>query len=162
MTILIAKRAGQVFTLFQSTAVLLVLVATLATSTAALTFRTITLGAQVTAGAAQAAAAAVTQRKAIAAAVARVKVREKAKARLKRMLVAVPVIGLGVAGGFEYTDYKEWQNDNPEGTAGEYGCEVATVSAEVVDDVLQELPKRARPSRKFVLGLLPDCETEND
>lgn len=148
---------GKALALLQSTAVLVTLLLVFASSTAALTMRTITLGAQVSAAGAQAAATAIAHRKAIAAAVAR----EKAKGRLKRYIVAVPLAGTAAAAGFEYVDYREWSEANPDGTAGEYSCEVAINSAAVLDEVLQELPERARPSRDFVLGLLPECEQED-
>jgi len=140
--------------IFKQTSFLLVLCGILFTSTATLAVRTASLTAQVGTMGAAAAASAIANRKAIAAAVTRT----KAKARLRRMAVAVPIAGLGLAAEFERRDFVEWQEQNPEGTYGEYGCEVATVSAEVMDDVLQDLPERVRPSRDTVLSWLPECE----
>ena len=103
---------------------------------------------------ASAAAAAIANRKAIAAAV----LRTKAKARLRRALVVVPVAGIAAAIAFEREDYLEWKQDNPDGDLEAYGCEVSAVSAEVVDDVLQDLPEQVRPSRDWLLSRLPECE----
>ncbi|PSL16051.1 hypothetical protein [Shimia abyssi] len=93
-----------------------------------------------------------------AAAMSRAVAREKAKGRLKRIMVAVPIVGTAVAGGFEYYEYTQWQEDNPDKDAGDYGCEVAQASAEVMDEVLMELPETVRPSEQFVQGYIPECE----
>lgn len=139
------------FAILKNTTFLLILCGTLAVSTATLAMRTASLGTQL---AAAGAGAALAQRKAVAAAVTTT----KAKARLRRLMVAVPIAGIAAGGYFERQDYKQWQTENPQGTFGDYSCEVATVSAEVVDEVLQELPERVRPSRALILSRLPECE----
>jgi len=70
----------------------------------------------------------------------------------------VPVAGIGAAVAFERQDFLEWKEDNPEGDLETYGCEVSVVSAEVVDDVLQDLPEQVRPSRDWLLSRMPDCQ----
>ena len=99
--------------------------------------------------AAGAAAAAAAHRREIA--------RLAAKARLRRMIVAVPVLGGGAAVYFERQEYAEWREANPDGTAAEYGCFVAAATGEVMDEVLQDLPQRVRPSPDRVRSMLPDC-----
>lgn len=141
------------FRFLRSTVVLLWLCGALAVSTVALGVQAIALSAQVTSLTAGAAATALRHRKDIARAVAKT----KAKARLRRMLVVVPVLGAGAAAAFEAQDYRDWQGENPEGTWADYSCETATLSAEVVDDVLQDLPEQMRPNRDTVLGWLPEC-----
>lgn len=141
--------------LLKNTTFLLITCATLAVSTAGLAVKTASLTAQVGLMTANAAGAAIAHRKAIAAAVART----KAKARLRRIVAAIPLVGIGAVAEFERRDFVAWQEENPEGTFGEYGCEVATVSAEVMDEVLQELPEWSRPKPETVLGFLPECET---
>ena len=84
--------------------------------------------------------------------------KERAKARLKRMIVAVPVVGTGAAIGFEANDLSTWLKQNPDKTADDYGCEVAVSSAEVIDEILLELPNIIRPSKDFVMGELPVCQ----
>ncbi len=149
--------------LLRSTAFLLVVCATLATTTLSLGIAAVSMSAQVATLTAGAAVAATTQARAVATAVAKAKAKEKTKektkARLKRVLVAVPVAGLAAAAAFEYADYLEWQQVHPEGTAAEYGCEVAALSAEVIDEVLQDLPEATRPPRDLVLSQLPACPT---
>ncbi|KAA0909426.1 hypothetical protein FLO80_21620 [Aquicoccus porphyridii] len=103
---------------------------------------------------ATAGATALAHRKQLAKAVART----KAKARLRRAIVAIPVAGLGAIAYFEEQDYQEWREDNPEGTRQQYACEVASLTAEVVDEVLQDLPEVVRPSPSTVLAKLPTCD----
>ena len=133
------------------------LTVSLAISTVSLGLWGLSLTTQVTALTVGAASAAIAQTKAVTKAVARTKAREKAKARLKRVLVAIPIVGIASAAAFEYGDYREWQGDNPEGDFSDYSCEVAVLSAEVIDEVLQDLPEATRPPRDMVLSQLPDC-----
>ncbi|MEM1365310.1 MAG: hypothetical protein AAGH82_06115, partial [Pseudomonadota bacterium] len=122
----------------------------LLTTTVAAGFWVISLTAQVATVTASAAAAAVAHRQAMARALARA----KAKARLRRAMAAIPIAGLGVVAELERRDYLEWKQDNPDGDLTEYGCEIAELSAEVIDEVLQDLPEAVRPSRDFVLSLV--------
>lgn len=147
----------RVFKWLRNTVVLMWLCAALLFSTVALAVQAVTLTAQVATVTASASAAALSHRKDLARAIART----KAKARLRRMLVAVPVVGAGAAVAFEAQDFRDWQVDNPDGTFADYSCEVATLSAEVVDEVLQDLPDGFRPSRDMVLNQLPDCASES-
>lgn len=142
--------------LLRSTVVLMWLCGALAISTITLGVQAAILSAQVATATASAAATAVAHRKSLAKAVSKA----KAKARLRRMLVAVPILGAGAAVAFEAQDYQEWQAENPEGDFAAYSCEVAELSAEVVDDVLQDLPETLRPSRDMVLGQLPECDKD--
>lgn len=137
----------------RSTIVLVSLCGALAVSTVALGLQALTLTAQVASVTAGASSAALKHRKDLARAVAKT----KAKARLRRALVAVPVVGAGAAMAFEAQDFRDWQVDNPEGTFPDYSCEVAGLSAEVVDEVLQGFPEGVRPSREWMLSQVPDC-----
>lgn len=103
---------------------------------------------------AKAASTAVAHRKQLAKAVAKA----KAKARLRRAIVAVPLVGVGAIAYFEEQDYQEWLEDHPEGTRQQYACEVASMTAEIADEVLQDLPERVRPSPETVVGYMPECE----
>jgi len=57
---------------------------------------------------------------------------------------------------FEERDYKEWLAENPDGTRERYAYEIAAITAEVMDEVLQELPARVRPDPDNVKGLVGD------
>ncbi len=143
----------RIFAFLRTAGFLAVLCVSLATTAISMGIWAVSLTAQVTTMTASAAAAAIANRKAIAAAI----VRTKAKARLRRALVVVPIAGIAAAVAFERQDYLEWQTDHPEGDIEDYGCEVGTVSAEVIDDVLQDLPETVRPSRDWLLSRVPSC-----
>lgn len=139
--------------LLQSTVFLGWMVAILFTTSVAATgwaIHAVYTAATVTAGAAAAAAA---HRREIA--------RLAAKARLRRMIVAVPVLGGSAAIYFERQEYARWRADNPGATGSDYACFVAGSTGEVLDEVLQELPQRIRPSPDRVRSLLPDCPQDN-
>lgn len=144
-----------ILALLKNTLFLGVMCLSLAVSTATLAVKTVSMGAQITTMTAAGAATALAHRKAIAAAVTRA----KAKARLRRAVAAAPFVGIAAVGYFEHQDYQEWQQENPNGTLSEYSCEVATISAEVVDEVLQDFPEMVRPSREMVLSLVPECDS---
>ena len=140
--------------LFKNTIFLMLLCATLAVSTATLAVRTTVLTAQVAAASASLATATISNRKKVLDAIART----KAKARIRRYVAAIPLIGIAAAGAFEAQDFLEWQQANPDGTKLDYSCEVAQASGEVIDDVLQSLPEKIRPSSDMVMSYLPTCE----
>ena len=146
----------RILKLMRTTAFLAVLCVSLATTALSLGIWAVSLTAQVTTMTAGAAAAAIANRKAIAAAV----LRTKAKARLRRALVVVPIAGIAAAIAFEHEDYLEWKEHNPDGDLEAYGCEVSLVSAEIADDVLQDLPEQVRPSRDWLLSQMPDCAAQ--
>lgn len=143
-----------ILNLLRTAGFLAVLCVSLATTAVSMGIWAISLTAQVSTMTASALAASLANRRAIAAAV----VRTKAKARLRRALVVIPVAGIAAAIAFEREDYLEWKQDNPDGDLESYGCEVSAVSAEVVDDVLQDLPEQVRPSRDWLLSRMPDCK----
>lgn len=82
----------------------------------------------------------------------------KAKARLRRAVVTIPLAGVAAIGYFEEQDYQEWLQEHPDGTRRKYACEVASLTAEIAGEVLQDLPERLRPGPEAVLGYVPECE----
>lgn len=175
------------FSSLKTTGFLFMLCITLASTTISLAVWTASLTTQVTTMTASAAAALIQNRNALAAAIARTKTsmtlthrkattalktrmtvqrkkavgsavaRTKAKARLRRVMAAVPLAGIAAAGYFEHSDYQKWKEDNPDADLADYSCEVSALSAEVIDEVLQELPEQVRPGRNLVLSQLPNC-----
>ena len=109
--------------------------------------------AQVATLSANAATTAALHKKQMAKAISK----EKAKARLKRLIVAVPLLGTGAALAFEANDLKVWLGENPDKAPTDYGCEVASSSAEVMDEVLAELPAKFRPSNDLIMSRMPEC-----
>ncbi|MCV2864846.1 hypothetical protein OE647_08870 [Defluviimonas sp. WL0075] len=85
-------------------------------------------------------------------AVAKTKVREKAKGRLRRLTVAVPIAGVAAAAAFEYNDYTEWLEENPEGTVDQYTRETIETTKLVIDEVLDELPAWLSIDREQLIG----------
>jgi hypothetical protein len=93
--------------------------------------------------------------KAVEAASRRAAVRkEKAKARLRRTMVAIPIAGIAAASYFEYAQYKSWQVSNTELEFADYASEIGDDTEQVMDEVLQELPKDIRPSEGAVQSLV--------
>ena len=70
---------------------------------------------------------------------------------------AGPVLGAGAIIYFEEQDYREWLEENPKGTRGDYACEVSHFSADVIDEVLAGLPENLRPGPDNVLSWMPEC-----
>ena len=137
---------------FRSTVFLIWLVVILATTT--LSAATWAIGTTVQLGAATAQLAA--HRKELRRAV----MRTRARARLRRFAVAVPVFGLGAVGYFERQDYREWLEENPGGSRGDYGCEVYEASAEVVEEFVEGLPQWLPVTETEVAGWLGECSEE--
>jgi hypothetical protein len=79
-----------------------------------------------------------------------------AKARLRRIVTSVPLAGLAAVGYFEERDRREWLEANPSKTNADYACEVAELTAEVMDEVLAELPWNIQLPGWAV----PECERE--
>ncbi|MCG6560784.1 hypothetical protein MB818_21500 [Ruegeria sp. 1NDH52C] len=140
--------------LFRSVVFLGWLCIALASTTIAAGVWAVQLSATVATMSANAAAAAIAHRKQLAKTVAKT----KAKARLRRVVAAIPVVGVGALAFFEEQDYQEWLLQNPEGTRQQYACQISILTAEVLDEVLQELPELMRPEPEAVQTYIPECE----
>ena len=89
--------------------------------------------------------------------IAKVAAKTKAKARLKRALVMVPIAGIAAGAYFEKQDYQEWKQRNPNGNRQDYACEVAALTTEILDELLQDIPDKLRPSERQLTDQLPKC-----
>ena len=65
-------------------------------------------------------------------------VKTKGKERGKRLLAAIPVVGLLAIGWFEKEEYDEWKEDNPDGTLEQYTNEMTDASKEVASEMSAE------------------------
>ena len=70
--------------------------------------------------------------------------KEKAKARVGRIAVAVPVLGTGVAAGFEYADYKRWKEANPEKSFRVYADHSLQEINALAEEVMNSIPALVR------------------
>lgn len=142
------------FRLFRNVVFLIWLSIALATTAIAASVWALKMTATVATMSAKAAQTAIAHRKQLTKAVAKT----KAKARLRRAVVAIPIAGIGATTYFEEQDYQEWKLQNPEGNRKEYACEIAGLTVEVMDDVLQGFPELVRPTPETLRGYLPTCE----
>ena len=142
-----------VFRLFRSAIFLFLLAVGLGVVLLQTSLSLVSATAQVATLSANAATATALHKKQMAKAISK----EKAKARLKRLIVAVPLLGTGAAVVFEGNDLKVWLEENPDKSPTDYGCEVASSSAEVMDEVLAELPEKFRPSSDLIMSRMPKC-----
>ena len=143
------------FGLFKNIVFLLWLIGALASLSIGLTWWSLQLTTSVARLTTEATAAALKHRKEIS----RVVAKTKAKARLKRALVMVPIAGIAAGAYFEEQDYREWKEQNPNGNRQDYACEVAALTAEILDELLQEIPDNLRPSGERLTDQLPKCHT---
>ena len=130
--------------LFKNVFFLGFLVISLAISTLTLGFHAANLTAKVAVLTAASTVAAVKHRKEIA--------KVLAKARLKRFIVAIPILGSGAAVAFEASEFKNWQAANPQKSEVDYLCENASLTIEVFEEVIKDLPESFQVSPE-VLGL---------
>lgn len=146
----------KIFRLFRSAVFLAWLSLALISTTIASGIWAIQMATTVATMSATAAATAIKHRKQLTRAIAKT----KAKARLRRAAVAVPFVGVGAMAYFEEQDYREWKEQNADGTRQQYACELAALTAEVIDEVLQELPEMMRPSPSTIMAQVPECDRE--
>ena len=145
------------FHLFKNIVFLTWLLGMFASLSIGLTWWSFQLTANVAQLTADATETAIKHRKEITKAVAKT----KAKARLKRALVMVPLAGIAAGAYFEEQDYQEWVKQNPSGNRQNYACEVAALTAEVIHELLQEIPKNLIDSKERLNDQIPKCHTVN-
>ena len=67
----------------------------------------------------------------------KIKIRERGK----RVLAAMPVVGLVAVGWFEKQEYDEWKQQYPHGDLQQYSQQVGRLVAEVADEYYEEIKK---------------------
>ena len=81
----------------------------------------------------------------------------KAKARLKRIITMLPIAGTAAGIYFEESEFQEWLIDNPNGKRSDYLCEIAEITSEIIDDVIDALPQSIKSGEKLLKATTPEC-----
>ena len=81
----------------------------------------------------------------------------KAKARLKRMITMLPIAGAAAGIYFEESEFQEWLIDNPNGKRSDYLCEIAEITSEIIDEVIDALPQSIKSGEKLLKATTPEC-----
>ena len=81
----------------------------------------------------------------------------KAKARLKRIITMLPIAGAAAGIYFEESEFQEWLIDNPNGKRFDYLCEIAEITSEIIDDVIDDLPQSIKSGENLLKAITPEC-----
>ena len=82
----------------------------------------------------------------------------KAKARLKRIITMLPIAGTAAGIYFEESEFQEWLIDNPNGKRSDYLCEIAEITSEIIDEVINDLPQSIRSGENLLKAISPTCK----
>ena len=81
----------------------------------------------------------------------------KAKARLKRIITMLPIVGAAAGIYFEESEFQEWLIDNPNGKRSDYLCEIAEITSEIIDEVIDALPQSIKSGENLLKAITPEC-----
>ena len=81
----------------------------------------------------------------------------KAKARLKRIITMLPIAGAAAGIYFEENEFQEWLVDNPNGKRSDYLCEIAEITSEIIDEVIDALPQSIKFGENLLKAITPEC-----
>ena len=81
----------------------------------------------------------------------------KAKARLKRIITMLPIAGAAAGIYFEESEFQEWLIDNPNGKRSDYLCEIAEITSEIIDEVIDALPQSIKSGENLLKAMTPEC-----
>ena len=81
----------------------------------------------------------------------------KAKARLKRIITMLPIAGAAAGIYFEESEFQEWLIDNPTGKRSDYLCEIAEITSEIIDEVIDALPQSIKSGENLLKAITPEC-----
>ena len=77
----------------------------------------------------------------------------KAKARLKRIITMLPIAGAAAGIYFEESEFQEWLIDNPNGKRSDYLCEIAEITSEIIDEVIDALPQSIKSGENLLKAI---------
>ena len=81
----------------------------------------------------------------------------KAKARLKRIITMLPIAGAAAGIYFEESEFQEWLIDNPNGKRSDYLCEIAEITSEIIDEVIDALSQSIKSGENLLKAITPEC-----
>ena len=81
----------------------------------------------------------------------------KAKARLKRIITMLPIAGAAAGIYFEESEFQEWLIDNPNRKRSDYLCEIAEITSEIIDEVIDDLPQTIKSGENLLKAITPEC-----
>ena len=81
----------------------------------------------------------------------------KSKAHLERIITMLPFAGAVAGIYFKENNYKDWLQGNPNGTKSQCLCELAEITVEILDKVINDLPQAIKPSEMFLTKMVPNC-----
>ena len=81
----------------------------------------------------------------------------KAKARLKRIITMLPIAGTAAGIYFEESEFQELLIDNPNGKRSDYLCEIAEITSEIIDEVIDDLPQSIKSGENLLKAITPEC-----
>ena len=86
----------------------------------------------------------------------------KAKARLKRIITMLPIAGAAAGIYFEESEFQEWLIDNPNGKRSDYLCEIAEITSEIIDEVIDALPQSIKSGENLLKAITPECTKQSN
>ena len=81
----------------------------------------------------------------------------KAKARLKRIITMLPIAGTAAGIYFEESEFQEWLIDNPNGKRSDYLCEIAEITSEIIDEIIDALPQSIKSGETLLKAITTEC-----
>ena len=55
-------------------------------------------------------------------------------------------------------NYRNGFLNNPDGTRSDYLCEIADITSEILDEVINDLPQSIKPNKKLIESIAPKCQ----
>ena len=74
------------------------------------------------------------------------------------MITMLPFAGAAAGIYFEESEFQEWLLDNPGGTRSDYLCEIADITSEIFDEVINDLPQSIKPNKNLIETIAPECQ----
>jgi hypothetical protein len=73
------------------------------------------------------------------------------------MITMLPFAGAAAGLYFEESEFQEWLIDNPNGKRSDYLCEIAEITSEIIDEVIDDLPQSIKSGENLLKAITPEC-----